>query len=310
MQKGVVSATLAKAKTNNGVGADDYIRPFFTMREISAEKIKFAVKEACISANRELPKDLEERIKVCTKCESGEPAHGVMCTLCENLDAAREMNIPICQDTGMAVVFCEIGQDVHITDGSFEKAINEGVALGYEQGLLRKSVVSDPFSRVNTNDNTPAVIHTKIVDGDKLRITVAPKGFGSENMSKLKMFTPSATREDIINFVVDTVKTAGSNPCPPVVLGVGIGGDFEKCAILAKKALCRNISVPNPDKFYAEMEKEILERVNLLNIGPQGFGGKTTALGVMIETFPTHIAGLPVAVNVGCHVTRHFSVEI
>ena len=310
MQKGVVWAIPAEAKINNGVGADDYIRPLFTMREISTEKIKLAVKEACIKANKELPRDLEEQIKTCTKQESSEPARSVMCTLCENLDAAREMDIPICQDTGMVVVFCKIGQDVHIVDGSFEKAINEGIALGYEEGLLRKSVVGDPLNRINTNDNTPAVIHTEIVDGDKLSITVAPKGFGSENMSKLKMFTPFATREDIINFVVDTVKTAGSNPCPPIVLGVGIGGNFEKCAFLAKKALCRNISVPNPDKFYAEMEKEILERVNLLNIGPQGFGGKTTALGVMIETFPTHIAGLPVAVNVGCHVTRHFSVEI
>ena len=211
----------------------------------------------------------------------------------------------------MAVIFAEIGQDVHISGENFEDAVNRGVAEGYTEGLLRKSVVRDPFAdRVNTNDNTPAVIHTRIVPGDKIKITAAPKGFGSENMSALKMFTPSAKKEDIIGFVVDTVKKAGSNPCPPIVVGVGIGGDFEYSALLAKKALCRSVSVRNTNQFYADMEKEILEKVNLLNIGPQGFGGKTTALAVNIETYPTHIAGLPVAVNIGCHVTRHASKEI
>jgi fumarate hydratase subunit alpha len=210
----------------------------------------------------------------------------------------------------MAVIFADVGQDVHFTGGSFEDAVNEGVRQGYTEGLLRKSIVSDPLRRVNTNDNTPCVLHTRIVPGDKVRITVAPKGFGSENMSRLKMFTPSASANDIIDFVVDTARVAGSNPCPPMVIGVGIGGDFEMCALLAKKALCRNVSSPNPDDFYVGMESEMLEKVNLLNIGPQGFGGKSTALAVNIEAYPTHIAGLPVAVNIGCHVTRHYSFEI
>ena len=211
----------------------------------------------------------------------------------------------------MAVIFAEIGQDVHISGENFEDAVNCGVAEGYTDGLLRKSVVRDPFfDRVNTNDNTPAVLHIRIVPGDKIRITAAPKGFGSENMSALRMFTPSAKQEDIIGFVVDTVKKAGSNPCPPVVVGVGIGGDFEYSALLAKKALCRSGSKRNPNALYAGMEKEMLNQINALNIGPQGFGGQTTALAVNIETYPTHIAGLPVAVNIGCHVTRHASAEI
>ena len=228
----------------------------------------------------------------------------------KNLDCAAELDIPICQDTGMAIVFAEIGQEVHIVGGGFEEAVNEGVSRGYTEGLLRKSVVSDPLERVNTNDNTPAVIHTRLVPGDKITLTVAPKGFGSENMSRIKMFTPSATKEDIMDFVIETVIIAGGNPCPPIVLGVGIGGSFEQCAYLAKKALCRFVSVRNEKPLYAEMEKELLKRVNETNVGPQGFGGKTTALAVNIETAPTHIAGLPVAVNVGCHVTRHASAEI
>ncbi|MBR5112437.1 MAG: fumarate hydratase [Clostridia bacterium] len=280
------------------------------MREIELKTVTEKIKEACIKANRVLPSDLESIIRNCAGCEKTELAKNVMQTLADNLDAAQELSLPICQDTGMAVIFAEIGQDIHFTGGSFEDAVNEGVAQGYTEGLLRKSVVSDPLRRVNTGDNTPAVIHTRIVPGDKLKITVAPKGFGSENMSRMKMFTPSATREDIINFVVETAKVAGSNPCPPVVLGIGIGGDFEKCALLAKKALCRPVSEPNGDEFYADMEKEILDKVNALGIGPQGFGGETTALAVAIETFPTHIAGLPVAVNVGCHVTRHFSFTL
>ena len=281
------------------------------MREISADLISKTVKDLFIKANKILPDDLVDCIGCCKAEECNETAKSILGDLQNNIDAAKELDIPVCQDTGMAVIFAEIGQEVHIVDGSFEQAVNKGVSLGYTDGLLRKSVVSDPFkARVNTNDNTPAIIHTRIVDGDKIKITAAPKGFGSENMSKLKMFTPSAKREDIVNFVVDVVKTAGSNPCPPVVIGVGIGGDFEYSAILAKKALCRNVSKRNEDEFYADMEKEILEKINLLDIGPQGFGGKTTALCVNIETFPTHIAGLPVAVNVGCHVTRHASKEI
>ena len=278
------------------------------MREISADLITQAVKELSIKANKILPGDLVECIGCFKAQENNQTAKSILCDMQANIDAAGELDIPICQDTGMAVVFAEIGQDVHIIGGSFEKAVNDGVSQGYTEGLLRKSVVADPFkSRVNTNDNTPAVLHTRIVDGDKIKITVAPKGFGSENMSKLKMFTPSAKREDIVNYIVDVVKTAGSNPCPPVVIGVGIGGDFELSALLAKKALCRSVSKRNIDPFYAELEQELLDKINALDIGPQGFGGKTTALCVNIETYPTHIAGLPVAVNVGCHVTRHAS---
>ena len=280
------------------------------MRVLDVKLIEQAVRDLCIKANKILPQDLENRISVCAGCENAELPRSIMNSLIDNIDAAKAMDIPVCQDTGMAVIFAEIGQDVYMTGGSFEKAVNAGVSRGYTEGYLRCSVVADPLRRVNTGDNTPAIIHTRIVDGDKVKITVAPKGFGSENMSRLRMFTPSATREDIINFVVDCVKLAGSNPCPPMVLGVGIGGDFEQCALLAKTALCRNVSEPNGDEFYASMEAEILEKVNALDIGPQGFGGKTTALSVAIEAKPTHIAGLPVAVNVGCHVTRHMTAEI
>ena len=278
------------------------------MREINASVITDAVRELVISANKVLPDDLVECISCRQRIENNSTAKSILSDLQANIDAAKELDIPVCQDTGMAVIFAEIGQDVHIVGNSFEKAVNEGVRQGYIDGLLRKSVVSDPFkSRVNTNDNTPAVIHTSIVDGEQIKIIAAPKGFGSENMSRLRMFTPSAKREDIVDFVVDTVKAAGSNPCPPVVIGVGIGGDFEYSAILAKKALCRSVSKRNDDDFYAQMEQEMLDKINNLDIGPQGFGGLTTALCVNIETYPTHIAGLPVAVNVGCHVTRHAS---
>lgn len=281
------------------------------MREIKADEITMAVKELVIKANKILPDDLVDCINCNKLAESNATAKSILSDLESNIDAAKALDIPICQDTGMAVIFANVGQDVHITNGSFEDAVNEGVSQGYVDGLLRKSVVKDPFkNRVNTNDNTPAIIHTRIVDGDKIKITAAPKGFGSENMSRLRMFTPSAKREDIIDFVVDVVKKAGSNPCPPVVIGVGIGGDFEYSAVLAKKALCRNVSERNSDSFYADMEKEMLNKINELNIGPQGFGGETTALCVNIETYPTHIAGLPVAVNVGCHVTRHASKTI
>jgi fumarate hydratase subunit alpha len=280
------------------------------MREIETSEITAAVKQLCIDANRVLPSDLEDCIATAAQKETSPIGQEILSDLCENMTAARELNIPVCQDTGMAVIFAEVGQEVHITGGSFEDAVNEGVRQGYVEGLLRCSVVADPIRRGNTGDNTPAILHTRIVPGDKLSIKAAPKGFGSENMSRIKMFTPSASIEDIIGFVVETAKTAGSNPCPPMVLGVGIGGDFEKCAALAKQALCRPVSEPNGDPFYADLERQMLENVNRLNIGPQGFGGITTALRVNIESFPTHIAGLPVAVNVGCHVTRHKDITI
>ncbi len=280
------------------------------MREIETSKIIEAVRQLCIDANRVLPQDLENRIAAAADAETSPTGKAILCDLCENMNAARELQIPVCQDTGMAVVFAEVGQEVHITGGSFEDAINEGVRRGYVEGLLRCSVVADPIRRGNTGDNTPAVLHTRLVPGDRISLTVSPKGFGSENMSRIKMFTPSASAEDIIGFVVETAKIAGSNPCPPMMLGVGIGGDFEKCAQLAKQALCRPVSQKNEDPFYAGLEEKMLAQVNALNIGPQGFGGITTALGVNIEQFPTHIAGLPVAVNVGCHVTRHKGLTI
>ena len=280
------------------------------MREINVSEITKAVRDACIKANKILPSDLVQLIYDGVQNETEDMPKDIMCRLCENLRAADELDIPICQDTGMAVIFVKIGQDVHFIGGSFNEAVNKGVAEGYRDGYLRKSIVADPLRRVNTGDNTPAVIHTEIVQGNAVELLVAPKGFGSENMSRLKMFTPSASREDIIDYVVDAVKLAGSNPCPPMVIGVGIGGDFEECALLAKKALCRPVSLDNADSFYADMEKEISERANELGIGPQGFGGKTTVLKTAIEVMPTHIAGLPVAVNVGCHVTRHVKVVI
>jgi len=275
------------------------------MREISANIITEAVKEMCISANRVLPDDLCDLIDECSSKETFPLAKSIFKDMTDNIAAAKEMNIPVCQDCGMAVIFAEVGQEVRIVDGDFEEAVNRGVALGYTEGYLRCSVVSDPLRRVNTGDNTPAILHTRIVPGDKIHLKVAPKGFGSENMSAVKMFTPSVSREDIINWIVESAVKAGSNPCPPIVLGVGIGGDFEYCAFLAKKALCRNVSERNSDEFYAAMEQDILTAVNKTNIGAQGFGGDITALAVNIEAYPTHIAGLPVAVNVGCHVTRH-----
>lgn len=279
------------------------------MRVVKAEDITKTVKELCIDANRILPCDLEKLIGESVQKETNETGKSILGDICANMDAAREMNIPVCQDTGMAVIFVEVGREVYI-DGNFEDAVNEGVRQGYVDGLLRKSVVKDPIRRGNTDDNTPAIIHTRIVDGDKIKITAAPKGFGSENMSRLKMFTPSATIDEIVGFVTETVKVAGSNPCPPIVLGVGIGGDFEMVAYLAKKALCRDVSERNPDPFYAELEERMLNEANKTGVGPQGFGGNVTALAVNIETYPTHIAGLPVAVNVGCHVTRHKTAVI
>lgn len=274
------------------------------MRELNAQCITDTIAQLCIDANHVLPQDLEKRIRQKAEEESSPLGRGILHDLGENMDAARRLSIPACQDTGMAVVFAEVGQEVHIS-GDFEEAVNRGVAKGYTEGLLRCSVAADPMRRGNTGDNTPAVLHTRLVPGDQVKLTVAPKGFGSENMSQLKMFTPAASEADIIGFVADVARQAGSNPCPPMVLGVGIGGDFEKCAELAKQALCRPVSVANADPYYAELEQKMLAAVNALHIGPQGFGGDVTCLSLAICAFPTHIAGLPVAVNVGCHVTRH-----
>ncbi|MGN0697112.1 MAG: fumarate hydratase [Oscillospiraceae bacterium] len=280
------------------------------MREIDTAEIEEIVRSLCIKANIYLPESLEECIKCSAEREESPTGKEVLSDLAKNIDVAKEKHIAVCQDTGMAVIFLEIGQDVHFTGGGLYDAINRGVSRGYTEGYLRCSIVGDPLERINTGDNTPAVIHTVITERDKVRIDVCPKGFGSENMSALKMFTPSATIADIEDFVVSVAANAGSNPCPPMVLGVGIGGNFEHCAYLAKKALCRDISIKNPKKLYADMEKSILDKVNKLGIGPQGFGGRVTALNVAIEEAPTHIAGLPVAVNMGCHVTRHASAEI
>lgn len=280
------------------------------MRIISSDTITDAVRALCIQANKILPDDLTERIGHCAQCEQSALGQSIFDDMKANIEAAKELDIPVCQDTGMAVVLIDVGQDVHIDGAPLETAINEGVHRGYTEGLLRCSVVSDPLRRVNTGDNTPAVIHTRIVPGDRIHITVAPKGFGSENMSRLKMFTPAFGREDIIAFIAETAKLAGGNPCPPMVLGVGIGSDFEGCALLAKRALCRSLNIPNSDEFYSSMEADALTAVNRTGVGPQGFGGSITALAVNIEAAPTHIAGLPVAVNVGCHVTRHASVTL
>lgn len=274
------------------------------MREINAEEITKNIAEMCVEANLNLPCGMRECIENAQKTEKSELCQSVLGDIAANIDCAAELGVPICQDTGMAVIFAEIGQDVHI-NGDFEEAINDGVAKGYVDGRLRLSIVGDPFERKNTGNNTPAVIHAKLVSGDKIKLTVAPKGFGSENMSRLKMFTPSATKEDIVKFVVETVSLAGSNPCPPIVVGVGIGGDFEYSALLAKKALCRDLNTRNPEPLYAELEQTMLTEINKLGIGSQGFGGTVTALYVNIEKAATHIAGLPVAVNIGCHVTRH-----
>lgn len=280
------------------------------IREISCCEVTKAVKELCIKANKELPCDIAEKIDYFSGIETNALSCSVLKELKNNVKIAKEYDLPICQDTGMAIVFLEIGQDIIFTDGYIYDAVNEGVRQGYEIGLLRKSVVADPLNRINTNDNTPAVIHTDIIPGDKLKITVAPKGFGSENMSGIRMLTPAQGREGVVNAVLDIVRKASSNPCPPIVVGVGIGGSFEQSALLSKKALCRDTNIKNANKYYAELEEELLIKINELGIGPQGFGGDTTALAVNIEFAPTHIAGLPVAVNIGCHVTRHASIEV
>jgi len=238
------------------------------------------------------------------------PAKETLGQLLENMEIAAQERLPICQDTGMSCVFLELGQDVRIVGGDLYEAVHEGVRRGHVEGYLRKSIVADPLRRVNTEDNSPAMIHVEIVPGDQLTITVAPKGGGSENMSRLAMLPPSAGRDGVLEFVVETVRLAGPNPCPPVVVGVGIGGNFDKVAYLAKKALLRPLNQPSPDTYYRDMEAELLTRINALGIGPQGFGGQSTALGVNIETYPTHLAGLPVAVNLGCHVTRRAEVTL
>lgn len=275
------------------------------MREINVSEIENAVRDLCIKANLKLPQDLENCIRCSRNNETSVVAKNVFDDLIENIEIAQNDTIPICQDTGMAVIFMEIGQDVHFVGGGLENAINKGVARGYTEGKLRCSIVCDPLERINTGDNTPAVLHLKIVEGENVKIVVAPKGFGSENMSALRMFTPSATKAEICDWIVDVIAKSGSNPCPPIVVGVGIGGDFEKCAYLAKKALCRPVSIRNEKPLYREMEQILLSQINSLGIGAQGFGGDITALAVNIEQAPTHIAGLPVSVNVGCHVTRH-----
>ena len=280
------------------------------MREIDVKIIEDAVRELCIKANLYLPKDMEKCIKCNAKQEKSPVGQSVFDDIIRNIDVARDETIPICQDCGMAVIFMEVGQDVHFTGGSINEALNRGVARGYLDGKLRCSVVTDPLERVNSGDNTPPVVHLSYAEGDKVKLMVAPKGFGSENMSQLKMMTPSVTIDEIVDWVVEVCAKAGSNPCPPMVIGVGIGGDFEKCAYLAKKALCRPVSERNPKKLYADLEEKILEKVNKLGIGPQGFGGSQTCLAVNIEEAPTHIAGLPVSVNVGCHVTRHAGTTI
>ncbi|NLP37605.1 MAG: fumarate hydratase [Firmicutes bacterium] len=281
------------------------------MKEVHVDKIVDAVEALCMKAAYDLPKDVEDRIVACSKQEESEFGKYIFDQILENVHYARDNDYPICQDTGAAVFFIEVGQDVHITGGSLEDAINEGVRRGYTNGYLRKSMVLDPvFNRKNTGDNTPAIIHTFIVPGDKLKITILPKGGGSENMGKLAMLTPSAGLEGVKKFIVDAVKTAGGNPCPPVVVGVGIGGTMEKTTLLAKKALARKVGEPNPNPQYAQLEQELLEEINNTGVGPQGLGGRITALAVHIEYFPAHITGLPVAVNLNCHAARHAEVVL
>ena len=276
------------------------------MREVSVNTIRDIVKDLCIEANYYISDDIKEELINSNNKEKFEIAKEVLSKIIENDDIAKKEDMPICQDTGMACIFLDIGQDVHFVDGSLEEAINEGVRRGYKDGYLRKSIVKDPvLNRVNTKDNTPAIIYYNIVDGDKVKITVSPKGFGSENMSKIAMLKPSDGIEGVKKFILKTVEEAGPNPCPPMVVGVGIGGTFDKVALLAKKALLRPINERNKNEDYAKLEEELLKDINSLGIGPQGFGGLTTALGINIETYPTHIAGMPVAVNISCHVTRH-----
>lgn len=272
------------------------------MRELSSSVITEAVARLCIQANTRLPQDVLDTITAARQAEDWPVAQEILDHILENDSIGGQT--PICQDTGMACVFLEVGQEVHIT-GDIHAAVDEGVRRGYTEGYLRKSVVSDPLERVNTGDNAPAVLYIDLVPGDQVRVTVAPKGFGSENMSRIAMLKPSDGLEGVRRFVLETVDLAGPNPCPPIVVGVGIGGTFDRCALMAKRALLRDMGQPSPNPFYASLERELLEQINALGIGPQGFGGRTTALAVHIETMPTHIAGLPCAVNINCHVSRH-----
>ena len=267
------------------------------------------MEELCIRANTQLPPDVKQALDNAHAAEPWPLARQTLELLQQNLCVAAEKDLPICQDTGMACVFIELGQDVHI-NGNLDEAVNEGVRRGYEKAYLRKSITADPLQRVNTGDNTPAFLTVHLVPGDVCKITVAPKGAGSENMSRLTMLKPADGVQGVKDFVMETVKQAGANPCPPIVLGIGIGGSFDKCAALAKKALLRPLDVPNPDPYYAGLERELLTAINELGIGPQGFGGQTTCLGLAIEQMPTHVAGLPVAVNVSCHVTRRASARL
>lgn len=280
------------------------------MRELDVSLITNAVAEAVTEINYTLSPDMRRVLSRARETESSALGREILGMLADNMDTAQKELIPICQDTGMAVIFAEVGQDVHFTGGGFTDAVNEGVKKGYTEGYLRKSVVSDPLLRVNTNDNTPAILHTEIVDGDTVTLTVTSKGFGSENTSRLFMLKPADGAEGVKNAVLTAVKEAGPNACPPMVIGVGIGGDFEKCALMAKHALTREAGKPSALPHIADMEKELLDKINALGIGPAGLGGGTTALSVNIETFPTHIAGLPVAVNICCHVNRHKRVTI
>lgn len=273
------------------------------MREIQVSTITDTVSALCVQACTRLPEDVKQRVYDCRKAEPWPTAQDILDVIIENFETNGP--IPLCQDTGMACVFLEVGQEVHITGGNLYDAVNAGVAKGYTDGLLRKSVVRDPLDRVNTGDNTPAMIYTDIVPGDKLTITVAPKGFGSENMSRIAMLKPADGVEGVKQFVLETIELAGPNPCPPMTIGVGIGGTFDKAALLAKRALLREMGVHNSNPFYAALEDELLERINAMGIGPQGLGGKTTALSLAIETTATHIAGLPCAVNINCHSARH-----
>ena len=275
------------------------------MREITCADITGAVATLCTDANYYLPQDVKCALKHFSETEESPIGKGILDEILENAEIASSESLPICQDTGMAIFFIELGQEVHITGGNLYDAINEGVRLGYTNGYLRKSIVKDPLRRENTGDNTPAVVHVTLVPGEQMKITIAPKGFGSENMSRLGMLKPSDGEEGVCDFIVRAAVEAGPNPCPPIVVGVGIGGNMEKAALMAKHALTRPIGEHHPDPYYENLERILLERINQSGVGPQGFGGSTTALAVHIETFPTHIAGLPVAVNISCHVTRH-----
>ncbi len=280
-----------------------------SMRNIDAKLIEDTVARLCIEANLRLPDDVVSAIECAEIEETWDGAKRILSLLGDNVRIAEEKTLPMCQDTGMACVFLELGQNVHI-DGDLEEAVNNGVRRGYGEGYLRKSVVCDPLRRINTGDNTPALLSVKLVPGESLRITVMPKGFGSENMSALKMLKPADGVEGVKRFILETVEKAGANPCPPIIVGVGIGGSFDKAAYLAKHALLRPLDKPNRDEYYAALEKELLDKINALGIGPQGFGGKTTALAVLIESMPTHVAGLPVAVNISCHATRRKSASL